>query len=237
MGSGGRQFPPPKKQQKALNSQSSSKESWSHEFCALANTNESRAPSQQHLNLLHQAGLGKKRLSFPKNGTHDEVLRVFETGFPKQCSQKRAIDLFKAKKGGKQSNLIAIHMSSTCYTMECIGNNVAAFTIVYIRPVQSNMSLAKVVPEVDSSIHTESTNEDRALSDEDEYMGHSAFSSIPGSSGTTQGTWRLQLEMLFPDVKADSIDAAIQKMDTLEEAANCITDNSQNGSTKEAANR
>eukprot|EP00794_Sanderia_malayensis_P013724 gene13724-15155_t len=70
--------------------------------------------------------------------------------------------------------------------------------------------------------------EDRASSDEDEYIGHSSvLSSFPGSNGTTQRTWRLQLEMLFPDVKADSIDAAIQKTDTLEEAANCIIDNSQ----------
>ena len=49
------------------------KKSWTHDFCLLAESNQSRTPSLQQLSTLKEAGLGKKRIVFPDKNAGFQV--------------------------------------------------------------------------------------------------------------------------------------------------------------------
>ena len=47
------------------------KESWTHDFCLLSGTSENMSPSLQTVCKLKEAGLGRKKITFPdKHGSH-----------------------------------------------------------------------------------------------------------------------------------------------------------------------
>jgi hypothetical protein len=100
LGGGGQRLPlhnpRPAKRQKVVFIQP--KKSWTHDFCLLAETNQSRTPSLTRLSAIKEAGLGKKRIVFPdKNAGFAKLKSVLETEYPKLKSQDGAFELMRAQ--------------------------------------------------------------------------------------------------------------------------------------------
>ena len=59
------------------------KETWTHEFCCVPFTFQTTTPSYEQLELLRNAGLGKKKLVFKnKDAGHDEVCKQLKMEYP-----------------------------------------------------------------------------------------------------------------------------------------------------------
>ena len=122
------------------------KEIWTHDFCLLADPKESKTPSLARMGALKEAGLEKGRVKFEdKNSSHGKVRQVLETVFPKIKSQSGAFEMLRAERGGISCNLTTIDMSSQGYNLQHLKESVGSSTIIYIRPMQSSLSLTKVI--------------------------------------------------------------------------------------------
>ena len=60
--------------------------------------------------------------------------------------------MLRAERGGINCNLTTIDMSSQGYNLQHLKENVGSSTIIYIRPMQSSLSLTKVISKADDSI-------------------------------------------------------------------------------------
>ncbi len=128
------------------------KESWTHDFCLLSKTYETKSPSVSNLSLLKEAGLGKRRIPFQeKTAGHGKMRQVLETIFPKLKSQCGAFEFMRGVRGGTSCSLIPIEMSSQGYTVPYLKEQVSPSTIIYIRPIQSDLSMSKVITPSDDS--------------------------------------------------------------------------------------
>lgn len=60
------------------------KESWTHDFCLLSNTEQDKTSSQESLVALKEAELGRKRVVFPnKNRNFEYMKHVLESEYEK----------------------------------------------------------------------------------------------------------------------------------------------------------
>lgn len=156
MGGGGRRFNPPAKKQRKNNSFNPHKETCTRDFCLLAKTSESHVPAFNRVNDLQLAGLGKKRITFEsKTMDHAGVRNKLEMVYPKLKSQGGAFEFLKAARGGKQCPLTVIPLSSKGYTIEHIKESTGAGTIIYIRPIQSNLSMTHIPINVEEGVNSE----------------------------------------------------------------------------------
>lgn len=122
------------------------KESWTHDFCLLSNTEQDKTPSQESLVALKEAELGRKRVVFPsKNGNFEHMKQVLESEYEKLKSQDGAFELtcMRAESGGTSRPLKLILMPSDGYTIPYIRDLVGSNTLLYIRPMKSCLSLDK----------------------------------------------------------------------------------------------
>ena len=120
------------------------KESWTHDFCLLSDTEQDKTPSQEALALLKEAELGKKKVVFPnKKGDFQHFKDVLEKEYDKLKSQDEAFELMRAETGGISRPLKLISIPSNGYTIPYIKDVVGNSTLIYIRPMKSCLSLDK----------------------------------------------------------------------------------------------
>ena len=132
------------------------RETWTRDFCLLSKTTDSKVPTFTEINLLKEAGLGRKKITFPdKNAGHNEVCKLLEKIFSKLQSQAGAFELLKAERGGKYCPLTVIPMSHKGYTIEHMREAVSSGTVIYVRPIQSNLPMSRVNCSVDRSLVTQ----------------------------------------------------------------------------------
>ena len=87
------------------------KESWTHDFCLLSNTEQDKTPSQESLVALKEAELGRKRVVFPnKSGNFEHMKHVLENEYEKLKSQDGAFELNRAESFGTSGPLKLILM-------------------------------------------------------------------------------------------------------------------------------
>ena len=135
------------------------KESWTHDFCLLSRKNETKTPTVASLLLLKEAGLGKRRITFDdKKSGHGKVRQVLETIFPKLKGQSGAFELLRGVRGGTACDLIQIDMSPQGYTVPYLKDQVSANTVIYVRPMQSDLPMSKVITQTDESIKSSCRN-------------------------------------------------------------------------------
>lgn len=107
------------------------KESWTHDFCLLSNTEQDKTPSQESLLALKEAGLGRKKLVFPnKNGNFEDLKGVLESEYEKIKSQDGAFELMRAESGGTSRPLKLILMPSDGYTIPYLRDLVGSNTLL-----------------------------------------------------------------------------------------------------------
>ena len=136
------------------------KESWTHDFCVLSGTSENMSPSLQTVCKLKEAGLGRKKITFPdKHGRFSHLKEILEQEFPQLKTQDGAFDLLRAETGGTNRPLKVIPMPAEGYNIPHLKNLVSGSTLIYIRPIKSNLSLIKV-PEV-ASVNSPRTDCDK----------------------------------------------------------------------------
>ena len=158
MAGAGKRFHPPTKRPRKNNQPFyfPPKETCTRDFCLLAKTSESQVPSFNRLNDLQLAGLGKKKVTFESKKTdHIGVRNKLELVFPKLKSQGGAFELLKAARGGKSCPLTVIPLSSKGYTIEYIKEFSGSGTLIYVRPMQSNLSMAPIPLDVDGTVSSE----------------------------------------------------------------------------------
>ena len=122
----------------------------------MSNATDAKVPTFSELKELKEASLGRKRVVFPnKKAEHNEVRKCLEDAFPKLQSQAGAFEFLRAERGGKYCPLSVLPMSPKGYTIEHIKETVSAGSVIYIRPMQDNLSKSKVPSAVDKSLVTQ----------------------------------------------------------------------------------
>ena len=104
------------------------KESWTHDFCLLSNTEQDKTHSQESLVALKGAELGRKRVFFPnKSGNFEHMKHVLENEYEKLKSQDGAFELIRVELFGTSGPLKLILMPSdgysTPYVRDLVGSN------------------------------------------------------------------------------------------------------------------
>ena len=133
------------------------KESWTHNFCLLSNTEQDKTPSQESSGALKEVELRRKRVVFPnKNGNFEYMKHVLESEYEKLKSQDGAFELMRAESGGYSRPLKLILMPSDGYTIPYIRDLVGSNTLLYIRPMKSYLPLDK--PSQDVTNQSPQTN-------------------------------------------------------------------------------
>ena len=111
------------------------------------------------LTKLREAGLGKRRITFDnKRSGHGKVRQVLETIYPKLKCQNGAFEILRAERGGTSCKLVLIEMSKDGYTVPYLKEQVSCNTILYIRPMQNDLSMSKVIMKTDDSIKSKCQN-------------------------------------------------------------------------------
>ena len=106
------------------------------------------------LTALRESGLGKRKVTFDNKRSGHGKFKVLESIYPKLKSQNGAFELFRAERGGTCCNLVLIDMSAQGYTIPYLKEHVSSSTIIYVRPMQSNLPMTKVITRTDDSIKT-----------------------------------------------------------------------------------
>ena len=121
------------------------KETWTHEFCLLSKTSQNIAPSMDDLSELREAGLGKRKITFPsKTGDFNVLSETLEKEYEKLKSQDGAFELLRAESGGTSRPLRLLSMPSDGYNIPYLKSVVSNNTLIYIRPIKANISRDKV---------------------------------------------------------------------------------------------
>ena len=87
------------------------KETWTHDFCCLPSTDQTKTPSASQTEALKQAGLGKTKIVFKnKLASHSEVCNILEEHFP-QLKNYVGFTLHRAKVGGQNRPLFDLQVT------------------------------------------------------------------------------------------------------------------------------
>ena len=151
-------FNPPKKRPKknANYIMITPKETWTHDFCVLNEPIMSLSPTLTQLCSLREAGLGRRKVVFKdKNANHKKLCEVLEEHFPKLKTQHGAFELLRAEKGGTSQKLFVVPLSTKGYTVQRLKEVVSTNTVIYVRPMQSQLSMEKVAVHTDDGITTQ----------------------------------------------------------------------------------
>jgi hypothetical protein len=117
------------------------KDTWTHDFLLLSSPSTDKTPSVKEANEPLSAGLGKKRITFSnKQGDFNHLKSTLEKEYPKLSTQKGAFELLRADRGGATRPLIPIPMNPSGYGIPYLKNAISAHALIYIRPIQSELS-------------------------------------------------------------------------------------------------
>ena len=118
---------------------------WTHDICVLDLVNEEVARNRDRLDQLKCCGLGKKRITFNKNGDHAYFIKKLEEEFPKLQSQQGAIEVLRSSTGGAGIRpIITIPMGSQGYSIKDLRSSINS-AILYVRPLQTDLTLDQVI--------------------------------------------------------------------------------------------
>ena len=93
---------------------------------------------------LKSAQLGRKKIK-GKKACHDDLRKMLEKEYPKLASQDDAFELIRPNTVGSARLLSLILPSTDGYSLPYIRDIVGPTILIFIRPVQSNLSLDKTV--------------------------------------------------------------------------------------------
>lgn len=128
------------------------RETWTHNFCLLSSVDISKTPNFEELSTLKDAGLGKKKVMFSKKeGDFEHLKSTLEKEFEKLKSQDGGFELLRAETGGVARPLKVISMPAEGYNIPYLKSIVGSSTLLYIRPMKSDLSCKKVEPKVNAS--------------------------------------------------------------------------------------
>eukprot|EP00112_Aurelia_sp_Birch-Aquarium-sp1_P024922 Seg806.15 transcript_id=Seg806.15/GoldUCD/mRNA.D3Y31 product="hypothetical protein" protein_id=Seg806.15/GoldUCD/D3Y31 len=132
------------------------KETRTHDFCVLSEHSMSLSPTLNQLCSLREAGLGRRKVVFQdKNANHQKLCEVLEEYFPKLKTQHGAFELLRAEKGGMSQKLFVVPLSAKGYTVQQLKEVVSSNTVIYVRPMQSSLTMEKVPVHTDEGITTQ----------------------------------------------------------------------------------
>ena len=121
------------------------KETWTHDFCLLARPDQDISPSLDELGELREAGLGRRKIVFPrKTGNFEHLRQTLEKEFEKLKTQDGAFELMRAESGGISRPLRLLSMPSDGYSIPYLKNLVGSNTVIYIRPMKTSISKEKL---------------------------------------------------------------------------------------------
>ena len=126
------------------------KETWTHEFFCLSKATALNAPSRQEKAILQNAGLGRKKIKFNKNGSALHVKQMLEAAYPK-IVQGGGFEILRSGISlTDQLQLITAPSSgySVSFLRDMSGLGQA---LAYLRPVQRNLDTSQQA-EVASSV-------------------------------------------------------------------------------------
>lgn len=119
------------------------KDTWTHEFFCLAETNADRIPSRQEKLILQSAGLGRKKLVFGSKDTAKLVQKKLEEAYPKLC-QGGGFEILRS--GATVKDLVFIRPPPlTGYAVPFLRNESGlGQALAYVRPVQRNLDISEL---------------------------------------------------------------------------------------------
>ena len=107
--------------------------------------NEEIAPNRDRLDQLKCGGLGKKRITFNKDGDHAYFIKKLEEEFPKLQLQQGAIEVLRSSTGGSGARpLTPIPLGSQGYRIQELRASLNSATL-FVRPLQTDVELDQVV--------------------------------------------------------------------------------------------
>ena len=117
------------------------KESFTRDFMCLPFTHSVTTPSSQMTVTLEYAGLGKKKVAFSSNDKHADVIEKIFAVYPrlKECG---LFTMHKGSRGGNNQSLVDVKLNS--YDVVAMRKVFKGRTIVYIRPLQKDLSLLRM---------------------------------------------------------------------------------------------
>lgn len=114
------------------------KETWTHDFFCLANTNTQLPPNRNEKEVLQDAGLGRKKLCFDKKGDALRVKQALEAAYPK-LHHGGGFEILRSGSGPSQPMKVLMAPTSgysVNYLRDVSGLGQA---LAYLRPIQRNL--------------------------------------------------------------------------------------------------
>ena len=131
------------------------RKTWTHDFCLLSNPSCNVTPSISQLTKLKDAGLGRKRITFPdKKASFMKFKSSLEKEYPKLKDQDGAFEIMRAQGGGNSRPLHLIKMPSEGYNIPYLREVIGTTTLLYIRPIKCVISTEKSDVEATSTSPT-----------------------------------------------------------------------------------
>ena len=126
------------------------KETWTHEFFCLAETDTDRIPNRQKKFILQSAGLGRKKLVFGSKDTANLIQEKLENAFSK-LSHGGGFEILRS--GATVKELVIIRPPANVdYAVPFLRNESGlGQALAYIRPVQRNLDISTVA--LDSKVY------------------------------------------------------------------------------------
>lgn len=91
------------------------------------------------MQILNAAGLGKKKVTFHKNGNHDHIRKKLEESYPTLTPQNGAFQLLRCEFGGSGSrDLNTIAMPQNGYSVPFLKEQ-SKSSLIYIRPLNCDI--------------------------------------------------------------------------------------------------
>lgn len=224
------------------------KETWTHDFCLLSSTIANTSPTISNLARLKDAGLGRTKVTFPdKNANFCKLKEALEKEYEKLKSQDGAFEFLRAESGGSVRPLKVITMPADGYTIPYMRNVVSNNTLIYIRPMKSNISMdfmpqvasgtspstqcqkcSAQVPLVDLRKHMTECGQAKSVSNVDKIE----LSDTESDSGRCVplpdvNQWTRQLHETFPAAEEDDIRNVAQLASNIDDAALILMDMNQ----------
>ena len=122
------------------------KNTFTREYCCLPSTDAKFTPNADEMLKLQEAGLGKKKVTFDVDDTHNIVYqRLTREIFPR-LSDAGGFTLHKATSGGYSRTLVPIDLE--WYNIKDLRiKSVCGNGILYAKPLQKDLDLSRLRPE------------------------------------------------------------------------------------------
>eukprot|EP00794_Sanderia_malayensis_P013336 gene13336-14714_t len=222
------------------------KDTWTHEFFLFSSPEVERTPGVQEIGALSRAGLGKKKIVFKyKRGGFPHLRNTLEEEYPKLKTQNGAFELLRADRGGPMRPLVLIPMKKDGYPIPYL-KELATSAVIYIRPVQSSLSMEETVLAPDEkqdfsecvNCHAQIAVQEMCMhgsscpggsSNASQELSMDTFCTDSDNTSSINRSWNEELISVFPNVTEVKIIEACTKSDLLEEASEILCEQEGKG--------